>query len=106
LAYLFGMTPGQGGTSPVQTTAATDSSNHPVIRMVFPRRAGLSPKPYRIDLSCDLSQWSPASSVTENVLSTQTVNGVSIETVECLITPMQMSGCFARLVWTGGTGGS
>lgn len=104
-AYLFGMTPGQGGPSPVQTTMVTDASHQPMIRMVFPRRTNLSPKPYRIDLSCDLKSWTPAQSVTETVLSTQTVNGVSVETVECDITPIQSSGgCFARLVWTGGAG--
>ena len=69
------------------------------IRLVFPRRVGVASGSYGYEISTTLANWSPAQNVTENVLSTQTVNGVQLETVEALIPSPGPTSGFARLKW-------
>jgi hypothetical protein len=70
-----------------------------VIRLVFPRRAGLLPRPYEYVFSSDLTQWATVANVSETVLSTQHVDGVQIETVEALIPASNPVSGYVRLRW-------
>jgi hypothetical protein len=96
--YLFGTSPVQASTNPVQVSAYRDGGQMR-IRLIFPRRAGLSPQPYGFVISSDLTQWTTAGGVSETVLSTQTVDGVEVETVEALIPSPSLTMGFVRFQW-------
>ena len=69
------------------------------LRLVFPRRAGLSLRPYEYVISSELTQWTPVLTVSETVLSTKTVGGIQIETVEALIPASDPVSAFVRIKW-------
>ena len=96
--YLFATSPVQASPDPIELSAA-DVGGKPVLRIVFPRRKGLSPQPYDFVISSDLRQWTVAQNVSEAVLSTQTVGGVQIETVEALIPATDPISGFVRFRW-------
>jgi hypothetical protein len=96
--YIFGTSPLQSSANPVQVSAITNGGQLG-IRLVFPRRVGLLPRPYEFAISSDLTQWTPAAGVTETVLSTQTIDGVSVEMVKVLIPGPDPTRGFVRFRW-------
>ena len=90
---------GASATLTVQVSAAA-IGDQIAIRLVFPRRAGLAPRPYEYVISSDLTQWVPALNVSETVLATQTVDGIPIETVETLIPTSNPVSGFVRFKWS------
>ena len=98
LEYLFGTSPVQASANPVQVSTGT-LSNEMAIRLVFPRRAGLWPRPYEYVFSSDLNQWTTVANVSETVRSTQNVDGVQIETIEALIPASNPVSGYIRLRW-------
>jgi hypothetical protein len=97
LEYLFVTSPVEATESPIQVSAS-GSGNQRVIRIVFPRRAGLSPQPYRFVFSADLTQWATLENVAQNVLGGQEVGGVQVETIEAIIPATNVAG-FVRFEW-------
>ena len=82
--YLFTTSPVQTSTNPVQTSLATIGAQR-FIRLVFPRRGGLALAVYGYESSSNIAQWNPVTNPSETVLATQTVGGVTVDTVEALI---------------------
>ncbi len=99
LEYLYASSPVEASANPVQASV-TNVAHQTFIRLIFPCRAGLSPRPYEYLLSSDLAQWAPALDVSETILSTQTVGGVQVETVEALIPPPNPVSGFVRFKWS------
>jgi hypothetical protein len=98
LEYLFVTSPIQASANPVQVSATT-VGDQMAIRLVFPRRVGLSPRPYEYVISSDLMQWTDALNVSETVLSTQNVEGVQVETVQTLIPTSSPVSGFVQFRW-------
>jgi len=98
--YLFGGSPASFTANPVQMSVS-GSAAEKVIRLVFPRRAGVAVQPYGFEVTDDLSdEWQPATGVTETVLSAQSEAGVPMETVEALVPGPAAGRGFVRLKWT------
>lgn len=96
--FLFGTNPAQPNSQSVSVdrVSVNDTTG---IRIAFPRRAGVSPKPYVIETSCDLAIWTPANNAVETISSSRITNGVTIESVEAVV-PMPAPDCgFVRLRW-------
>lgn len=104
LEYFFGTSPFQSSSSPLQMSLSGSGNNLAAspasIRLVFPRRAGLAVGFYRFESSPDLTNWGLAVGVTQTVLSTETIDGVVIETVEALIPSPDPTSGFVRLIWS------
>jgi len=96
--YLYGSSPASASSSPL-TVSATATGANDTIRLVFRRRAGLSVEPYRIEASDLAAEWTPATVTSETILSTQTVDGIALETVEALIASPGTGRGFVRLKW-------
>jgi len=96
--YLFATSPTGTNDSPIQISTTIVAGQF-ALRLVFPRRAGLAPRPYDYATSPDLSQWSISPSATETILSTQTVDGVAMETVEAIISFPEEATGFLRFEW-------
>ncbi len=96
--YFLATSPLKANGSMINSSIVSQGQNK-FIRLVFPRRAGLTGSHHGYEVTHDLSTWSPVLSPLENVLSTQTVDGVNVETVEALI-PAPQSDCgFVRMRW-------
>ena len=100
LEYLFNTSPTQSSGSPIQMVGImTDSSGQTVARLVLPRRSGLALGWYEYETSADLKLWTTAAGVTETVLTTQVINGVSTDAVQAdVILPNAAQGC-VRIRW-------
>lgn len=98
LEYLFVTSPLQASANPLRTSTITDGDARN-IRLVFPRRAELPPRLYDYVISSDLTQWVPAPDVSETVISSQTVDGVRIETIEALIPASNPVSGFIQFRW-------
>lgn len=99
LEYLFGTSPVEESSEPLQVSAVQLPGGQPALRIVFPRRTGVPPSAYGFVVSADLTQWTPAQNVSQTVLSTQTVGGVPMETVEALIPTSSSFSSFVRFSW-------
>lgn len=98
LEYLMGTSPLQQTVNPIQVQSTT-VGGQVVLHLIFPRRSDLAPGSYGYETSGDVEIWNPATSVTETVISTQTVNGVQLDTVDAAFPfPAGQSG-FVRLKW-------
>jgi hypothetical protein len=100
MEYLFGTSPTQPNISPLQVSVS-NLTGRKSLRLVFPRRAGLTPCPYAYETSEDLKTWAAAQDTSETVLGTQVVNGVQLETVEALFPATNSLGGFVRIKWLG-----
>jgi hypothetical protein len=96
--YLFGTVPTQGNANPVKVSHTT-SGEQAIIHIIFPRRVGLAAQSYGFETSVDLERWSAAQGVTETVLSTYTINGVQVQTVDAAIPSPSPTSGFARMKW-------
>lgn len=96
--YFFNTSPLQASASPFQT-AAKDLNGQKALRLTFPRRAGIFPQPYAYEWSSNLVHWLPAQNVTESVLSLQSADGASTETVEAVLPATNSVSGFLRLKW-------
>ena len=107
LEYLMGTSPTTLDVNPVQISAtmatgasvATAGGGQPLVHVVFPRRKDVSGGAYAYECSTDLRTWAPPVEVTEAVLSTRTVDGIEIETVDATIPVSGSGGFFVRIVW-------
>jgi hypothetical protein len=100
IEYFLATLPTTTTSNPIQINTNSDIGQN-VIHVVFPRRAGLSQSLYGYECSTDLATWNSVPNVTETVVSSQTVNGVLVETVDAqLPCPAPNSG-FVRLKWIG-----
>jgi len=97
--YLFGASPEAFTASPLQLSVGNAAGGGKVIHLIYPRRVGIAAGSYRIEATHDPGSWAAATGVTETVLSTQTVNGVVIETVEALVPAPAGGRGFVRLKW-------
>ena len=98
LEWFFVSAPNQSNTSPFTTTVLGSGSNR-ALQVDFPRRAGIPTSAYRYEVSCDLLVWTPATGHTESVIQTQTINGVTIQTVRVTF-PFPESDCgLFRIAW-------
>jgi len=93
MEYVLGTPPGQSTADPRQVNVTEQG----LVRLVFPRRAGLEPGWYSYQAAVQLDAWSTVTPVSETVLSTQTVDGVSVETVEALIELPEGGSGYVRL---------
>ncbi len=84
LEYFFGTSPLQPNGNMVQS-ALVSQGGLKFIRLVFPRRAGLTGPGPGYESTGDFITWTPETNAQETILSTRTVGGTSIETVEVLI---------------------
>ena len=96
--YIFATSPLEASSDPLQVST-TSVGGRLALRLVFPRRAGLVPRPYDYVISPDLAQWTVAPNVSETVLSVQSVDGTQIETVEALIPAVNPKAGFVRFRW-------
>ncbi len=103
LEYLFATRPDLATRSPVQFSNAPSSVTNggKTLHLVFPRRSGVDRSLYRYEFSTDLMQWDPQPAVVETVLSTQTVGGETVETVDASFECAPNTSAFARLRWIG-----
>ena len=107
LEYLFHTPPTQAAASPVQLTGRTvNASGQAVMRLVFPRRAGLAAGAYGYETSDDLFTWTLNQNVVESVLSSQTVGAVQVDTVQADVTLPTPAHGFVRLRWLYGAAGT
>ncbi len=98
IEWFFATAPNQAGNTPVTTTVLGTGASR-TLQVDFPRRAGISASAYRYETSCDPVVWVPATGYSQSVLQTQTINGVSVETVRVSI-PFPDSACgFFRVAW-------
>jgi hypothetical protein len=98
LEYVFGTSPVQPTANPMQVSAAMIAGK-PALRVVFPRRADLRPQSWEFVVSSNLTQWATASGVTEKVLSSQSSDGVQMDTIETLIPGNDPASSFVRFKW-------
>jgi hypothetical protein len=98
LEYLFATSPIAAGASPL-SSALESAGDDRFIVLRFPRRAGLPPDAYHIQTSDDATAWVTAPGATQSVLSTATVDGVSVENVEARIPMTSPARGFARIQW-------
>jgi hypothetical protein len=96
--YFFGSSPLQKSANPVQARMVSGDSPGKM-HLIFPRRVGVSQSAYKYEVSENLQTWQLATAVTETILSTQTVDGVTTETVDASITCPWAKGGFVRLKW-------
>jgi len=112
LEYLFATSPHESSALPLTVSSADSTpqggtggpnASGPagrILRVVFPRRSGVSPLSYIFETSSTLLVWATAEDVTETVLSTSaTGDGVSVDTVEAVIPAPQPDRGFVRLRW-------
>jgi hypothetical protein len=96
--HLFVSSPSRFDTNPVSLSSIT-TGGKTMLHLRFRRRAGMAMPDYGYEISRNLSIWEPAEEVSESVLSTQTIDGVAVESVEARIAaPFPESG-FVRLCW-------
>jgi uncharacterized repeat protein (TIGR01451 family) len=98
LEYLFATSPIAAGASPL-SSALESAGDDKFIVLRFPRRAGLPPDAYHIQISDSATAWVTAPGATQSVLSTATVDGVSVENVEARIPMPSPARGFARIQW-------
>ncbi|MDX1927594.1 MAG: hypothetical protein SFV81_13820 [Pirellulaceae bacterium] len=98
LEYLLVTSPTESSSDPIKFNA-TSLDDKMVMRMTFPRRAGVTQPAYTYEYSTDLSIWTAVSNVTETVLSTETIEGVEVEMVNATIPCENPLGGFIRLRW-------
>ena len=98
--YLFATSTTGFTANPMRVNLDSAASQN-IIHLTFPRRAGLSQGLYGYECSANLVDWAAVPNVSETVVSSQTVNGVLVETVDAQIpSPAQNCG-FVRLRWIG-----
>jgi hypothetical protein len=98
--YLFATSTSGFTANPMRVNLDSAASQN-VIHLTFPRRAGLSQGLYGYECSANLVDWATVPNVSETVVSSQTVNGVLVETVDAQI-PSPAKNCgFVRLRWIG-----
>ena len=100
LEYLFGMAPTSPSRNPLSLSLEKTGGNM-VMHLSFPRRAGVTRPAYWFEISSDMQHWASAPSVTETILSTETVDGVSVESVDAAIPVTNTEGGsrFLRIGW-------
>ncbi|MCW1923452.1 DUF11 domain-containing protein [Luteolibacter arcticus] len=96
--YLFATSPVTAGANPLKPSVEAVQDARSIL-LRFPRRAGVSPDSYRYQLSEDASGWFDVPSATETVLSTATVDGVTVEQVQVRIPTAWPDRGFARIKW-------
>jgi uncharacterized repeat protein (TIGR01451 family) len=101
LEYLFGSCPTETCQGSPLKPEFVSEGGQLVCRITFPRREGVSSDHYCFERCGTLGGWSEAPSVTERIISTTVVDGVSIETVEAKIPMAAGEKGFVRLVWCG-----
>jgi hypothetical protein len=94
MEYIFGTAAGKATADP-REVGVTEAG---LVRLVFPRRAGLAPGWYAYQVASDLDTWGTVTPVSETVMTTQTIDGVEIETVEVLIEMPAGGAGYVRLV--------
>jgi hypothetical protein len=99
LEYLFATTPGKFDPACLKCSMVSVASGN-FIKLVFPRRTGTAGKSYGYECSDDLAAWTSVVAA-ESVLSTQTVDGASVETVQALIAAPAAGRGYVRLKSTG-----
>ncbi len=98
IEYVFGTAAGRSTADPQRVSRPEPG----VVRLVFPRRAGIEAGFYGYEASAPgLDAWIRVTPERENVLSTETVDGVAIETVEAEFRLADSQAGFVRLVWLG-----
>lgn len=98
MEYLFGSSPAAGSVNPLKSSIK-GVPDAPLLTLEFPRRSGLA-NSYRIQTSANLDSWSNGAGVIETIISTQTADGVTTETVRAEI-PLPYGLRFARIKWVG-----
>lgn len=98
LEHLFATSPSQFTANPVRL-AAVQADGRGRGQISFPRRAGVSRPSYGYEISGDLTSWKPIADVSETVVSTRTVDGVTIEEVSATFAVPRSEAVFLRLCW-------
>ncbi|MDB6139438.1 MAG: Conserved repeat domain protein [Verrucomicrobiaceae bacterium] len=109
MEYLFATSPGSASGNPLRVkpsgtahgamqVQAQGLATAQSVTLTFPRRAGLAAGFYHFESATDLQAWSAVLGVVETVVSTATVNGVGIETVEAVVPLPSGNKGFVRLV--------
>jgi len=70
-----------------------------VMHLSFPRRVGVTRPAYGFEFSNDMLAWANIPAVTETIISTQIVDGVSVETVDAAIPVTDNGNGFVRIGW-------
>jgi hypothetical protein len=84
IEFLYGTSPAQPSTSPLQISIV-NSEGQSKLRLLFPRRLGLSPLPYYYESSTDLVDWTVPANLTETTVATDEIEGVPVEWVQVLL---------------------
>ncbi len=103
LEYVFGSSPAARTASAVQfevlpQAPGPGSGGAANFRLVYPRRQGLLPGLLRYQSSGDLGAWDYVEPIEENVLATETIDGVVVDWIEALLPVPDPSRGFARVV--------
>jgi len=98
LEYFFAASPLQASPSPITATVSA-VDGEAVIHLRYSRRAAVTPRSFRYEISSDLTNWEPASAVTETVLSTATVAEVAVVGIDAAIPCAKRSRAFVRIKW-------
>jgi hypothetical protein len=97
IEFLYGTSPAQPSTSPLQISIV-NSEGQSKLRLLFPRRLGLSPLPYYYESSTDLVDWTVPANLTETTVATDEIEGVPVEWVQVLL-PAPTDTGFVRFTW-------
>lgn len=98
LEYLFGSSLSTWGANPLhQENVVRDGVQ--IIRLRFPRRAGVTMPAYGYEFSKDQKNWFPLQEIEETVTSTSDRNGVRFEDVDAVTRIKSSAKCVVRLRW-------
>ena len=98
LEYLFGSSLSAWSANPLhQENVVRDEVQ--IIRLRFPRRAGVTMPAYRYEFSKDQTNWFPLQEIEETVTSTSDRNGVRFEDVDAVTHIKSSAKCVVRLRW-------
>lgn len=81
------------------TLAGLPEGDRPILSVVFPRRAGISPGTYGFEVSPDLHTWTAAEGVVETVIASEMADGVPIERVNAAVPVKPGPANFVRIRW-------
>jgi hypothetical protein len=79
--------------------ASTMAEGQVTIHLTFPRRAGIVMPSYGYEFSSDLATWVPVESVSEVILSTQSIDSFEVESVDATMTVPHSNCGYVRLRW-------
>lgn len=99
LEYLFGSSPSAWGANPLHQENVVKHGVQ-VIRLSFPRRAGVTMPAYGYEFSKDQTNWRPLLEIEETVTSTSDRHGVGFENVDAVTRIPSSAKCVIRLRWS------